>query len=143
MIVQLQIIIHYHQLVSSFIIKHLAFIKWLNTQESCIAETYVQLDLVQLAKNNEVKTFSNWGKEFSVTFDYIAKKAQATSVEYSILHISGMAIQVVEFSSGGYKIGKIQTSIISFEYFDFRQKSFQFCIPRLKTQQPVLPYLIG
>ena len=68
------------------------------------AETYVQLDLVQLAKNNEVKTFSNWGKEFSVTFDFIAKKAQPTtpgSRTTSILHISGMAIQVIEFSSGG------------------------------------------
>ena len=74
--------------------------------------------MVQLAKDNEVKTISNWGKEFSVTFDYIAKKAQATSVEYSILHISGMAIQVVEFSSGGYKIGKIQNLTISFGYVD-------------------------
>ena len=95
-----QIIIHHHQLVSSFIIKHFAFSTWLFD----FAETYVQLDLVQLAKNNEVKTFSNWGKEFSVTFDFIAKKAQPTtpgSRTTSILHISGMAIQVIEFSSGG------------------------------------------
>ena len=86
------------------------------------AETYVQLDFVQLAKNNEVKTFSNWGKEFSVTFDFIAKKTQPSVDGYgttSILHISGMAIQVVEFLRGGYKIGKIQNLIISFGYVDF------------------------
>ena len=30
--------------------------------------------------------------------------------------------------------------MISLGYVDFRQKSFQFCTPRLKTRQPVLPY---
>jgi hypothetical protein len=58
--------------------------------------------LVQLARNNEVKTFSNWGKEFSVSFDFVAKKAQASGVT-NIRQISGMAIWVVEFSSGGYE----------------------------------------
>ena len=33
-----------------------------------------------------------------------------------------------------------QNSMISLGYVDFRQKSFQFCTPRLKTRQPVLPY---
>ena len=46
---------------------------------------------------------------------------------------------VVVFVKTFLLLFRLALAILCVGMLIFRQKSFQFCIPRLKTQQPVLP----
>ena len=46
------------------------------------------MESVNLSKDNQVKTFYNWGEEYSVSFYFIAKDAQPADGVVNILHMS-------------------------------------------------------